>query len=702
MSRKPSKPKRGRDRTTPASNPTPRGRIAALILLAVVVLVGAAWGALSLRSRWSLGAGSGFNVVLITLDTTRADHLGCYGHPDNPTPNIDRLAAGGTRFAQCTAAAPSTLPSHATILTAVYPFVHGARDNVGYRLSAANATLAEVLRQMGYRTAAYVAAFVVNRDTGLDQGFDTYDDVGRRHERPADEVCDGALEWIRRQADEKFFLWVHLFDPHAPYEPPPRFRTQFANPYVGEVAFADEQVGRLLAELRRLDLEEKTLVVVTADHGEGLGEHGEETHIFYVYDTTMSVPLIFHCPGRIPAGRVMQMQVRNVDIAPTILDFLNTEVEPVLPKSQGASLIPHIVNRADEADLPAYGETLGGQIVLGTAALRCLRASGWKYIHAPRPELYDVRADPGEMKNLAAREPKRTAAMRAQLRKLIADSPRPAATGDAITRPDQPALDRLQGLGYVGGDSVAAAASAEIDRFEVVGEDPKDHAADFGAVSQAMDLLQIGRYAEAEAIYRRLRAVFPDVVELGLQHARAVFLQSRFAEAIALYRDLLEDHPDNARVHYGLGKLLDRVGNRTEAIAEFAAAVRLDGDYAEAHYDLGVALSKEGRDTEALDCFRNAIRARPTYVDARVNLGAGLAAGGRLDEAIEQYQQALGVAPDDAVIHYNLGNALLRRGDRAEAIHAYEEALRLQPDFAAARQALHLARQRPSGGTATP
>jgi choline-sulfatase len=452
-----------------------------------------------------------------------------------------------------------------------------------------------------------------------------------------------------------------------------------------------------------LGLEEKTLVAVTADHGEGLGEHDEDTHIFYVYDTTMSVPLIFHCPGRIPAGRVLQMQVRNVDIAPTILDFLKVEVEPVLPKCQGVSLIPQIVNRADQVDLPAYGETLGGQIVLGTAALRCLRANGWKYIHAPRPELYDVRADPGETENLAAREPGRTAAMRAQLRQLIAVSPQPVAVSDAIVRPDQPTLDRLQGLGYVGGDSAAAwSAVAEIDRFEAAGEDPKDHAADFGAVSRAMDSLQTGRYAEAEAIYRRLRAVFPDVVELGLQHARAVFLQGRLGEAIALYRDLLEDHPDNARVHYGLGKLLDRVGNRTEAIAEFTAAVRLDGDYAEAHYDLGVALSKEGRDAEALDCFRSAIRARPTYVDARINLGAGLAASGQLDEAIAQYRQALRLAPDDAVIHYNLGNALLRKGKPAEAVRAYQDALRLKPDFEPARHALRLAQQELPAGTTTP
>jgi choline-sulfatase len=702
---RPARDKRATGGKPPSSTPDPVFRRRVLALAAVILGVG---GAVGLTAWWASGRplqgrGPGLNVVLITLDTTRADHLGCYGQPDKPTPNIDRLAASGTRFAQCTTAAPSTLPSHATILTAVYPFVHGVRHNVGYRLGEGNATLAEVLRSAGYRTAAYVAAFVLSRDTGLDQGFETYDDAGRRPERTADEVCDGALGWIRRHADESFFLWVHFFDPHFPYEPPPRFRSRFASPYVGEIAFADEQVGRLMAELRRLDLEARTLVVVTSDHGEGLGEHDEETHIFYVYDATMSVPLIFHSPGRIPAGEVVPVQVRHVDIAPTILNFLNIETELALPKSQGTNLIPRMIGHADEADLPAYGEALSGQIVLGTSALRCLRTNGWKYIHAPRPELYNLRADPGETKNLAAVEAERAIAMRAELHKLIADSPQPVAAQDAVVRLDRATRDRLQGLGYVGGDSaVASSALREIERFDPVGEDPKDHAADFAAVGQAIDLLQSAHYAEAEVIYRGLRSRFPGVAELGMQYARSVFLQNRFEEAIAIHHDLAESHPDNAQVHYGLGKLLDRVGRRGEAIRELTTATRLDPGYPEAWYDLGVALSKEGRGVEALECYRNALRARPTYVDARVNLGVALATDGRLDEAIEQYQEALRVAPNDATIHYNLGNAFLRKGQNTEAIEAYDQALRLQPDFGPARQALHLARQAAPPTTSRP
>jgi tetratricopeptide (TPR) repeat protein len=565
---------------------------------------------------------------------------------------------------------------------------------VGYRLAEANPTLAEALEPAGYRTAAYVGAFVVNRDTGLDQGFDIYDDTSHRHERPADEVCDGAIDWIRRHASEKFFLWTHFFDPHHPYNPPEPFRSSCPDPYQGEIAFADQQVGRLLEELRRLGLEETTLVVLTADHGEGLGQHGEPTHLYFLYDTTMSVPLIFCCPGQIPSGRVVPTQVRNIDIAPTILAFLGLPPQSALPGAQGTSLVTRMLGENRPPDLPAYGETLAGQIVLGTSALRCLRTGGWKYVHAPRPELYDIRQDPRETHNLVARAAERAAAMREQLREIIAGSPQPVAADDASVRPDQATLDRLQSLGYVGGDATGSSSPlGEIDRFTPVGEDPKDHAADFAAVGQAVKFLQSGRYADAENIYRRLRSAFPDATEVGMRLARSVFLQNRFEEAIAIYRDLLESCPDSARGHYGLAKLLDQIGSRAEAIEHFAIAVRLDPGYPEAHYDLGVALSKEGRTVEALDCYRKAVHARPTYVDARVNLGVSLAATGELDQAIEQYRQALRVAPGNAVIHYNLGNALIRKRQTAEAINAYQEALRLKPDFLAARQALHLARQ---------
>jgi len=627
-------------------------------------------------------AGPGpLNLLLITLDTTRADHLGCYGHPGRTTPNIDQLAAGGVRFAQCMSAAPSTLPSHATILTGLYPHAHGVRDNVGFRLGEANRTLAEALRAAGYRTAAVVGG----RDTGLDQGFETYGDTGDRHQRPGDEVCNRAIHWLETHATEKFFLWAHFFDPHAPYEPPDAYRRRFADPYTGEIAFADAQVGRLVEAIRRLGLDKKTLIVVTADHGEGLGEHGEETHLYFVYDTTMSVPLVMHCPGRVPVGAVVASQTRTVDIMPTILAILGASPEPNV---QGEDLLSRMQQPSNATDLPAYGESLGAQLVFGAAPLRCLRLDGWKYIHAPKPELFRVRDDPQEKRNLATAEPDRLSAMREQIRSIIAQSP-PPPVADAMSRPDRATLDKLQSLGYAAsGTNVSLPGRTELDRFEPIGDDPKDRLEAIALIGRATLCQQTGRFAEAEELHRRLAAIFPESVDLALRLARSLFLQNRLEEAIAIHRTMLERHADSSDVQYGLGKLLDRVGRAEEAAGHFAEAVRLDPEYPNGYYDLGVVLRKLDRPDESLECFRQAVRARPTHVNARLNLGAALVARGDVDAGIEQYREALKAAPDDFGVYYNLGNALLRKGDRAGAAAAYREAVRLKPDFAPARQAL--------------
>jgi choline-sulfatase len=658
-----------------------------VVAIVAALAAGSAWW---LYPAAPLGRGPGFNVLLITLDTTRADYLSCYGYPAGHTPNLDRLAAEGTRFLQCTAAAPSTLPSHSSIMTATYPYVHGARDNGHFQLSERNLTLAEMLKEAGYTTGAHTAAYVVNHQFGLAQGFDTYVDCGQTHERRADTVCNEALRWLRQNATQKFLLWVHFFDPHAPYEPPQRFRDRYDQPYVGEIAFADEQVGRLVDELRTLGLEDKTLVVVTADHGEGLGEHAEDTHLFFVYDTTLSVPLILRCPGRIPANRIAEAQVRLIDITPTVLAFLGLSAKP---DAQGTDLLPLVVGNVDDLELAAYGETLGGYLRFGMSPLRCLRVRGWKLIHAPTPELYDVAEDPGETRDLASTYPERVKSMTQQLRALIAQAPAGPADGSSSRMIRAEDVARLAALGYARGDVPIESDQHELDLFDPVGPDPKDHAEAIAIQAHAAYALQTGRYAEAEAYLRQLLAEFPCSAGLAFRLARALFLQHRDAEALGVYKKILAEHPDSAEAHYGMAKLLSRAGRLPEAIHHFRRAVEAEPEYAEACYDLGVALRKTGHGAEALEWFRRAVQIRPTYVDARLNLGAGLAAEGRVDEAIEQYREALRLAPDDAAIHYNLGNALLRKGRAAEAVRAYEEALRLKPDLQPARQALRLAQE---------
>ena len=314
------------------------------------------------------------NVVLITLDTVRADALGCYGQPLPTSPRIDRLAAEGVLFQQAVTSSPSTAPSHASILTGRQPYAHGVRSNVGYALPDESRTLAEALGAHGLRTHAEIAAPVLGRHTRLDRGFDRYRDLAsfdvtlktielrdaegralrtQRQERPAEDITRRGLEFLREHREDAFFLWLHYFDPHASYEPPPRFAEMLANPYLAELRYVDEQVGRVVQEIARLGLKDQTLLVLTSDHGEGLGAHGEDTHSFFVYDSVMRVPLVLW-GAKLPAGRRVGSLVRTVDIAPTVLDLLGA---PPLPDIQGVSLRPLLAGDGDDLGLTAYGET---------------------------------------------------------------------------------------------------------------------------------------------------------------------------------------------------------------------------------------------------------------------------------------------------------------------------------------------------------
>ncbi|MFQ5411876.1 MAG: sulfatase, partial [Phycisphaerae bacterium] len=424
---------------------------------------------------------AGMNVLFVSVDTTRADSIGCYGHPVVKTPNIDRLAAEGTRFTQCISSIPITLPSHSCMMTGSYQYVHGARDNGGFVLDDANETLAEQLRAAGYATHAELGSVILNRQYGLNQGFDTYGDLHRRSDEPdqrepdgaasgeeeegaskaesseplkapeaavpwdlmsrkAKSIADAGIQLLRQNADRPFFIFLHFYDPHQPNTAPKRFADQYKDGYLAEIAYFDEQFGRIMDELRRLKLAKKTLVVFTSDHGEGRGQHGEGTHSYFLYDTTLHVPLILWNPGRIPAGRVVTTQVRLIDLAPTVLAFLGL---PGTSQMQGVSLLPVLANPESDLHLAAYGDTLAPQLVFGYSALRSLRMDGWKYIHAPTPELYHVAEDPLEMFNLAASNPERVGLLRDRLKEVLIDSPDPPGSRLARTKVDEKELKKL-------------------------------------------------------------------------------------------------------------------------------------------------------------------------------------------------------------------------------------------------------------------
>jgi len=665
-------------------------RVALALLLIVLASCGEPTGSGSDSDR---PRGEGLNVLLVSLDTTRADRLGAYGQPESPTPRIDRLAAEGVLFEQCVAPAPITLPSHASLMTATDPFVHGVRYN-GYVLGQGSETLAEALHQRDYATAAEIGAYVLNAEYGLDQGFDDYRDVGDdRLERGAAEVADAAIERLRAlgPAEEPFFLFVHFFDPHEPYAAPAPWAGRHSTPYLDEIAYADEQVGRLLDELDALGLRDSTLVVLLGDHGESLGEHGEDTHSFFVYDATTAVPLILRAPDRLPQGLRVGSQVRLIDVAPTILAFVGARE---LSGAQGLSLLPALADPPLDLVLPAYSESFYPRHAFGYSQLRSLRVGGWKYIHAPGPELYRLDDDPGESDNLAGTEVERVERMRGALRRWIGEAPESKAGPD-----DQPGisaeqLERLQSLGYIGGATSSVTAGSELESFDPQGPDPKDRIEVMALSARAVILDRDGRRDEAEQMLRRVIAIAPDGgAELAAVHgllAKILAATGRHEEAVEHYRERLASgwNPGDTRAQ--LGTELVRLGRVDEAIREFETAIGEGPVSAAIRVNYGSALMAAKRPAEAVEQYRQALEVDPELAAARVNLGAGLVATGRVEEAEAVYREVIARSPDSAAARRALAELMIA-GHRAEdALEQYTELSRLTPDDARVQRGLGL------------
>jgi arylsulfatase A-like enzyme/tetratricopeptide (TPR) repeat protein len=679
------------------------------VRLALAVGLLAPLGCEQRAARQETHPANGLNVLLISIDTLRADHLGCYGHPAIKTPNIDRIAAAGTLFEACTTPAPITLPAHTSIMTGTYPFTHGARDNARFHVHEQNLTLAEVLRDAGFATAAQVGAYVLNREFGLDQGFDTYEDVATARrawlaatdptasERRADAVAAGAGRWLREHANETFFLFVHFFDPHAAYDPPARFAAQYGDPYLGEIAYVDEQVGRLLDVLDEHDLARRTLVVLTADHGEGLDEHGEETHAHYVYDATLAVPLIFRCAGVIPAGLRIDAPVRLIDVAPTVLALLGL---PPLPDADGTSLLPLFSNAGTGPARPAYSETFYPKYSLGYSAwYRAWRRDGWKYIHGTAPELYRVSSDPGETDNLATREPERVAQMRDELRQLLSEA-RPVAPSvqHTLTPQDRRAL---QSLGYIDAGGEDMSVAGELAMFDPPGPEPRDFAEQNHLMSHAIGFIVAQDLNQAEQTLRKLLEQPSHPQGYWWAHktlADVLAQQGRLDEAIAHYHKALESRPDDGEAYADLAYALMTAGQLGQALSAYEEALRHPPLFAETHHQYGVALALSGRRHEALEQQRAAVRLDPRFAQAHAETGALLAAMGRVAEARAAFEHAVELAPRGARIRLRFADFLLDQQRPSEALGAFEAALRLAPDSAPAHCGLgtaHFAMGRP-------
>jgi len=515
---------------------------------------------------------------------------------------LDTIAAEGVRFDVAVSPAPLTLPSHASLMTALDPPDHGVRHNAIHRLGDGIPTLAEHLRAANYATAAFVGSLVLDGRFGLARGFDVYDDAmaGRVSakvgfaERPADRVVDAALAWLDA-APDRFFLWVHFYDPHANYKPPPGFASAFASrPYAGEIAFTDAQLGRLVGELRERWPEGGTLLVVTSDHGESLGEHGEPTHSHSIYDATQLVPLLMRGP-RVPRGRAVASPVRLVDVAPTLLALAGADP---LPDVAGRDLRP-LIDGSEAGERVAYLETLATRLDYGWSPLLGLRTARYKYIRAPRPELYDLRRDPAERRDLAAAKPEVVARLDRLLSQRLAASAAPRADARLAVGLSEADRARLRSLGYV----VPARAAAAAPSDAVGGPDPKDEIGLLQVLGAAQKDADAGRLAAA---LERLAGVQDGGTATSAMRAAIAVATGDYALAERDARSVLGREPDRPDILIILGRALAGQGRLAEARAAFEAAALLDPGSSTAHRYLGRV--QEGLDRRAADALGAASR----------------------------------------------------------------------------------------------
>jgi len=653
------------------------------------------------------------NVVLVTIDTIRADHFGFEGYATARTPNLDRFAQSGAYFWSCTAPVPVTLPSHASILTGTNPVYHGARDNGLYGVAPDNETLAEILSAQGYTTAAFVSGYPLIRRFGLDQGFEVYDDdlksddlypwtaaaprdsANQMAERPADATTRAAVSWLEG-AKEPFFAWIHYFDPHHSHRPPPPYNDIFfEQPYDGEIAFVDEQFGRVLAVLRDRKVQDRTVVVVTGDHGEGLGDHGEDTHAMLAYDTTLRVPLIAHLPGTTTAHQAIRAPVGVIDIVPTLLDFLGLEVPAPVA---GISLLP-LLNGGNIPERTLYFETEAGYNIFGWAKIHGVRSSGWKLIRSVRDELYDLEADPGEARNLADERPDQVAGLAARLTELKRQQAAPQAIREASRlAPSDETQELLAALGYLSVSSPAE--DVRTDRsvepgFEAHRTHPRDHVWVINEWSLLREDVAADRLILAEERVGYLLAYDPSNPDFRNTQAMVFARTGREPQAQVVWESLVADGIDRLNILQNLGLLYIRTGRPADALRLFEAALpRADGDPTpHAWLLLNIAQARsELNDAEGAVAALDELAVERPYDAEPLRRAAAIRyRQGRLEEAAELLERSVAVNPYHERSHQNLATVYLELGRVDEALEHARRSVELLPQYPEGRYILAVA-----------
>ena len=594
------------------------------------------------KSNKKIRRDSSLNLLLITIDTIRGDRVGYVGY-DVETPSLDSLAQGGASFMNAVCQVPLTFPSHASILTGTSPLYHQIRNNEDFFLEEDFTTLAELLNNKGYLTAAFISAFVLNSQFGLNQGFDFYDDKYETPEvlkpygpqRRAEQVYSSAVSWIEENHEKKFFAWVHFFDPHFPYTPPSPFDTKYkSRPYDGEIAYTDIYVGKLIQILKEKNISGKTLIVVVGDHGEDLWQHSEPTHGMFLYETTLKVPLLFNCPEIIPGGVRIKEQVRSIDIFPTVLDVFQIDIPPFC---QGISLVPAIEGKKIKETRKSYAETYYPLLAHGWSAQESIRTDKWKYILSPRSELYDLEEDPEETKNLIAAKPEIVTELGRELEGLKKKFSSSRSLPIKELTPEE--KEKLRALGYVGGALPPGSDSKGRP-------DPKDK----------IDTLK------------------------KLYAARTAIRQGKLEKGERILKELKKENPGNPRVYQSLGKIYQQKEDWAKAIDEFRMAVSLNPRDVDSYFWLSQSYSNRGMMEEAARAAQATLEFRPNHLLSLLFLAYYHKSTNNITECILYLERALQVAPSNTKVRLDYGDALVLAEEYMRAIGEYQHLLAEMPE----------------------
>jgi choline-sulfatase len=628
------------------------------------------------------------NVILITIDTVRADHLGCYGDKDIHTPTLDALAHDGIVFDRALSQVPLTWPSHAAILTGLYPFQNGVQDFTGQPLEPRFRSVAQAFKEQGYATGAVVSAFVLDRSWGLARGFEFYDDEFSQEEflqknaglveRRAGESVTRALDWLKKNSRRPFFFWLHLYDPHSPYDPPEPFRSEYKDHlYDGEIAYADHELGRLMAWLKQSQIYDQSLIVFLSDHGESLGEHGEQEHGFFVYNTTVHIPLIVKLPLKPPAGSGVRRgrisrPVETIAVAPSLVHMagIHDTIEKQFP-SHG------LLGPAAEAVGEAYSESFYPFSSFGWSPLHALETSRYHYIDAPEAELYDVVADPEEKSNLAPTQTAVVAVFKEKLKTRLQDHPfTPGQPSSSELSPDT--LEKLRSLGYA-----AYRSPVSLDALAAGLPDPKSRLWEFNTILKAEDALQLGDVQRAEELLTPVQQRDPKMYVIPFLLGETALRNQNWGRAAEQLQRCMDLNPNFDSAMTGLARALSKLGRRDEAKSWLKKATASNPENYRAWYQLGL-LESENDQAAAQASYERVIAIQPNFSPGQRELGMLLFNQKNYAAAVPRFEKAVALGLEDAKLLNFLGICYNQTNQMQKSIRSHQAALKLDPKLAEA------------------